>query len=319
MSKNKYLDDKNSDFPLLLLANNENNSKKDLINLIQLERNQLLIELHKHGAILFRGYNLYSEQDFKEVIKNITPELAYYVGGDSPREQLLDGVYTSTSYPKDQYISMHNEKSFSNIYPKYVFFFCQTAPEVGGETPILDGRRMFKLLNEQIIQEFSDRKLKYVMNLNDGPGIGKSWQEVFEIDDKKLLEEILVKLKVHYYWKENGMLRIEETVSPVIEHPVTKEKVFFSQADQWHPSNLEPEVLSVLSEVIHEDDYYHHCYYGDGEMLNLEYLDEIRNLAKRELVTFQWQQGDLLILDNILTLHGRFPFEGKRKILVSMA
>ena len=149
MLKNSILEKKNGDFPFLILANNENNSKRDLISLIQLERNQLLIELYKHGAILFRGYDLYDEQDFKEVIKNITPELAYYVGGDSPREQLLDGIYTSTSYPKDQYISMHNEKSFSNIYPKYVFFFCQTAPEVGGETPILDGRKMHKLLNEK--------------------------------------------------------------------------------------------------------------------------------------------------------------------------
>jgi hypothetical protein len=35
-------------------------------------------------------------------------------------------------------------------------------------------------------------------------------------------------------------------------------------------------------------------------------------------VSFPWQRGDILMLDNILAAHGRAPYEGPRKILVGM-
>jgi len=36
-------------------------------------------------------------------------------------------------------------------------------------------------------------------------------------------------------------------------------------------------------------------------------------------VSFPWQPGDLLMLDNMLVAHGREPFAGRREILVGMA
>jgi alpha-ketoglutarate-dependent taurine dioxygenase len=34
---------------------------------------------------------------------------------------------------------------------------------------------------------------------------------------------------------------------------------------------------------------------------------------------FQWQPGDVILLDNMIKAHARDPFEGQRKILVAMA
>ncbi|MCR9192594.1 MAG: TauD/TfdA family dioxygenase [Gammaproteobacteria bacterium] len=318
LKKNRFIEQKD-EFPFLITAIENKNNKSDLIGFIQKNRDELFSQLYETGAILFRDFSIYDDCDFREVVRSMTPELGNYVGGDSPRDKLLDGVYTSTNYPNDVHISLHNEKSFSNNYPNLVYFFCEVEPVIGGETPILDGRKIYNMLDREIIHNFSEKKLKYVMNLTDGPGIGKSWQESFELTDKNKLEHLLENLGVNFCWKDNGMLRVEETVSPVITHPVTGEKAFFSQADQWHPSNLEPEVLEVLNDVIPEDDYYHHCYYGDDSELETRYLEEIRRLVKQERVTFKWRKSDFLILDNLLTMHGRFPFEGERRILVSMA
>jgi hypothetical protein len=34
---------------------------------------------------------------------------------------------------------------------------------------------------------------------------------------------------------------------------------------------------------------------------------------------FTWSAGDILMLDNMLTAHGRMPYNGPRKVLVGMA
>jgi alpha-ketoglutarate-dependent taurine dioxygenase len=36
-------------------------------------------------------------------------------------------------------------------------------------------------------------------------------------------------------------------------------------------------------------------------------------------VIFPWSAGDVLILDNMLMMHGRQPYEGERRVLVAMA
>ncbi|MEM9824685.1 MAG: TauD/TfdA family dioxygenase, partial [Bacteroidota bacterium] len=38
----------------------------------------------------------------------------------------------------------------------------------------------------------------------------------------------------------------------------------------------------------------------------------------KNTVYFDWEKGELLVLDNILSAHGRTPFKGERSILVSM-
>lgn len=35
-------------------------------------------------------------------------------------------------------------------------------------------------------------------------------------------------------------------------------------------------------------------------------------------VRFDWQKGDVILLDNMLAAHARDPFEGPRKIVVAM-
>ena len=54
-------------------------------------------------------------------------------------------MYTSTEYPADQSISLHNELSYAHRWPEKLFFFCQTEPQRGGETPLADSRRIVAL------------------------------------------------------------------------------------------------------------------------------------------------------------------------------
>jgi alpha-ketoglutarate-dependent taurine dioxygenase len=35
-------------------------------------------------------------------------------------------------------------------------------------------------------------------------------------------------------------------------------------------------------------------------------------------VKFPWQRGDMLVLDNVLSMHGRATFDGPRRILTAL-
>ncbi len=58
--------------------------------------------------------------------------------------------------------------------------------------------------------------------------------------------------------------------------------------------------------------------FGDETPLDVSMLDHIREIMRNEMTIFQWRTGDVLVLDNMLTAHGRMPFSGARKIILAM-
>ena len=67
-----------------------------------------------------------------------------------------------------------------------------------------------------------------------------------------------------------------------------------------------------------EEDYPRHVYFGDGTPIDEPVIDAISEAYRRAALSFAWQERDILILDNMLTAHGRNPFVGPRKIVVAM-
>jgi hypothetical protein len=113
-------------------------------------------------------------------------------------------------------------------------------------------------------------------------------------------------------------LRIGQVRPAYSKHPQTGDLVWFNQAHQWHLSNLEPEIARAMGVTIPEAELPMHAYYGDGALLEPFVLDAIRTAYQQATVTFPWQAGDILLLDNMLTAHGRMPFIGPRTVLVAM-
>jgi alpha-ketoglutarate-dependent taurine dioxygenase len=273
--------------------------------------------LLRHGAILFRNFDVSSPSEFKQIALTVSDELLNYNEPSSPRIEVDENIYTSTEYPADQWIQLHNEMSYTTCWPTKAFFYCLKPAERGGETPLAYSRKVFESLHPRIKESFVKKKVMYVRNFGDG--LDLSWQHVFQSEDQSVVEQYCRRMGIEFQWKEGGRLRTRQVSPAVTTHPCTKDVVWFNQAHAFHESTLNPAVRQLLLEELPEDSLPRNAYYGDGSRIEDSVIEEIREVYRRASFSFTWQSGDVLILDNIAVAHGRAPFIGTRKILVALA
>ena len=272
-------------------------------------------KLSKHGALLFRGFPLKSADDFEQVASALCSAL-HGDYGDLPREDVGGHIYSSTPYPADQTILFHNESSHMHCWPLKQFFFCQKAAEQGGETPLVDCREVYRRLSPAIKLKIAQSKLLYVRNFSDGLDI--SWPAFFHTSDRSAVEQYCREAGIEVEWKQGDSLRTRQIRPGVAVHPRTADSVFFNQIQAHHISCVEPKTRESLLSIFGEEHLPRNVYYGDGEPMEWPVVQEICEVYNNLAVSFAWQEGDLLMLDNMLTAHGRYPYKGQRKILVAM-
>ncbi|HEX7317776.1 MAG TPA: TauD/TfdA family dioxygenase [Pyrinomonadaceae bacterium] len=274
--------------------------------------------LSAHGAILFRDFGVKTADEFQRFISAVSGEALEYSERSSPRSRVAStNIYTSTDYPAGQSIFVHNENSYKRNFNLKIFFFCETAPSHGGETPIADCRNVYGRIPAEVRDRFADKGWMCVRNYGDGFGL--DWRTAFQTSDPKAVEEHCRHNGIEFEWGADGHLRTRAVLPAVITHPHTGETVWFNHATFYHVSTLEtPLREGLLAGFDDEADLPTNTYYGDGSRIEPETLDELREAYRRETVSFPWQAGDVLMLDNILAAHGRAPYAGARRILVGM-
>jgi alpha-ketoglutarate-dependent taurine dioxygenase len=290
----------------------------NLVTWVASNRDAIASWLLQHGGLLFRNFNIREVVQFEQFIQTLSGTLLDYSYRSTPRSQVSGKIYTSTEYPATQSIPLHNEMAYSLSWPMKIWFCCLKAAEWGGETPIVDSRKVLQRIDSKIKDKFMQKKIMYVRNYNDN--LDLSWENVFQTQNKLEVEDYCRSAGIEFEWEEGGNhLRTRQVCQAVATHPKTGETVWFNQAHLFHVSSLNPEVRQTLLSTIKEEDLPRNVYYGDGSPIEASVLDEIREIYQQEAVTFPWEEGDVLMLDNMLIAHGRKPFMGSRKVVVGMA
>lgn len=277
--------------------------------------------LLSRGAILFQGVAIDSVPVFEQVTGSIAVKFRNYIDGSYPRRKLKGHVYVSTEYDPAYNITLHNELSYSVKWPSKLFFGCIIPPEEGGETPLADSRRILQVMDPALLEEFNRKQVRYIRNLHGGEGLGPSWQEVFETEDKKIVEKYCADIEIVYEWKDNGGLRLTHIRPATAVHPVTKEKIWFNQVDQFHPSHFNKEIYETLLLLADYDEEALPLYasFGDGSKISDDIIKEVQQTIDKVVVVRPWEKGDFIIVDNMLAAHGRKAYKGARQIVVSMS
>jgi alpha-ketoglutarate-dependent taurine dioxygenase len=280
---------------------------------------ELTALLRRHGAVLMRGFPIRDAGDFAGVTAALAGDLRPYVDGNSPRTAVSAGVYTSTDYPPAYLITLHNELSYASRWPERLFFFCEHPADEGGETLLAPGTVPLAALDAAVLERFRAAGVAYVRNLHGGRGMGRSWPDTFETGDRAAVEAYLAGDGAEFRWTADGGLRITQRRPALRRHPDTDAEVWFSQADQWHSSALDPATRTALLSVVAEADLPLNAFFGDGQPLDPQDLRTVREALLDAAVGVRWERGDLLVVDNMRLLHGRSPYRGPRRVLVGMS
>jgi alpha-ketoglutarate-dependent taurine dioxygenase len=289
----------------------------DLIEWAAARREELEAKVLRHGAILFRGFGVKTAEQLERVISALSTGALEYMFRASPRTRVGGNIYTSTDYPADQPIFPHNEHSYSPRFPLRLFFYCHEPPGAGGETPVGATREVLARIPAEIRERFREKKILYLRNYGDGFGL--PWQTVFQTEDRAEVEAYCASVGIAVEWKPGGRLRTAQVGPALVRHPRTGEEVWFNHATFFHVSTLPPAIRDSLLGSFGDRDLPTNTFYGDGSPIEPEALSALREAYRGALVRFPWQRGDVLFLDNMLSIHGREPFTGPRAILTGMA
>jgi alpha-ketoglutarate-dependent taurine dioxygenase len=273
--------------------------------------------LLRNGAILFRNFGLASVAEFERLIETVCGPLLNYSHRSTRRHVVSGRIYSSTEYPAHQSIPLHHENSYTRSWPMKLSFFAVQVAEQGGETPLADSRKIYQKIPIEIRECFERRGLMYVRNY--GTGLDLPWQDVFQTSSKAAVEDYCLKNNMEFEWLGDKQIRTRQRCQVVARHPRTGEMVWFNQAHMFHVSRLAVEVREWLLNAFGEQNVPRNVYFADGSPIDAAMLDEIVRVCDEQAIVFPWQQGDVLLLDNMLTAHGRKPFVGKRKVVVGIA
>ncbi|MEW6737886.1 MAG: TauD/TfdA family dioxygenase [Acidobacteriota bacterium] len=310
---NRTFFNKERPFPLLIESLNE---LTEPTAWVKKHRTSIEIDLLNYGAILFRGFKRLTVSEFENFVITAGGELMEYCERSSPRQSVSGRIYTSTEYSSSQSIFPHNENSYANVWPMKIFFYCETPSESGGETPIVDVRRVYTRLPVSVRDKFSRLGVLYIRNF--GNRLGLPWQIVFQTEKPAEVETYCQNAGYQYAWNNDKCLKIRHRGEAIIKHPRTGENLWFNHAAFFHVTTLAAEIRNVLIAQLAEEELPNNTYYGDGSLIEPSVLTIIRATYLAEAVSFEWRTGDILMLDNMLTAHGRTPYSGIRKILVGM-
>lgn len=309
----------NSIFPRIVPNCHNFTSVDEAVIWIRENQAALESELSRSGALLFRGFPIDSAESFDAFSAAFGyPSFTYQESlSNAVRINFTERVFTANEAPKDVEIFLHHEMAQTPVSPDKLFFFCKTAALEGGATPICRSDQLYTALRRsdpELAQKFFDKGLKYTTHMpaedDHDSGQGRSWKSTLSVDTAEQAEEKLAELGYSWNWQDDGSLRAVTPVLPAVRTLEDGTEVFYNQlvAAYMGWAGVRENPSSAIT-------------FGDDSDIPVAGLQKIVELSADFTFDLAWQDGDVALIDNKMTMHGRRPFSGdrKRQVLVALA
>lgn len=279
-------------------------------------RDALRATIVAHGALLVRGLGLRDVAETAALFQALGT-LMTEREGFAERRVHAPGVYSASRWPPNQGMCVHNELSYRLECPGLMLFACHTPATRGGATPLADAAAVAESLPAPLVERFERVGWLLVRNYSDE--VGASLADAFGDADRGAIERYCHANAITHEWRPDGGLRTWQRRNAVVRHPLTGRRTWFNQVAFLSEWAMNPEVREYLVDERGEDGLPFATRFGDGAPITPDVVELINATYDAHTVRMPWEAGDLLLVDNIRTAHGREPFEGPRDLLVGLA
>lgn len=337
-------------YPLVVTPKSDDKrSKSFLFSFMEHNRDWINDMLLRYGAVLFRSFDIMSAQDVEDTVLSFEPNLNNQYRGTSPRHTQgnTEYVFSAAEVPSHFPIAQHLEMSFLPQPPKQLFFSALKAPAtIGGETALADFRQVYQEIPKRLRDKLQSKKLRYRRTHKE---VGErfthdvaamlSWSDLFDTSNKTEVEALSQQEGTPMRWEDDDTFVSEFESEAFQRHPQTGEAVWFNHAQVFHWTTFPAELMaafrrtgdvrflrravvtgavSLLKYGLLRRKMALHVEFGDGTPLSVWDMHQIRKAVHRNSVYNRWQQGDILMIDNYSTSHGRQPtYDKGRNIVVA--
>jgi alpha-ketoglutarate-dependent taurine dioxygenase len=305
----------------------------------------------KYGGIILRNFNIKTPVDFDNFVGHIHPDITTDIYlGTTPRYRVNGTrfIFTASEAPKIVSIPTHIELSFSPAPPPRIYFFAHVInSKPGGNTPITDFAQVWTDLSPALKDKIAHKGLVYERwyrhekNPANDPLVHKTWQAMFLTDNKTVVREMALAQGYNPTWDEKDDLLLKHQAIVTRTNKQTGREFWCTHFNvlhaqtvavpyAWDAQLLRSKTSALIALIFHlvvngrhllGYHYGANTLYGNGETESEMEWDEamhIREIISKNTWIFDYEQGDVVMLDNHRLAHGRTPwFTGKRSVLVA--
>ncbi|PLB52043.1 taud/tfda taurine catabolism dioxygenase [Aspergillus steynii IBT 23096] len=293
--------------------------------------------LTKHGAILFRSLPIKNSTDFSEFTEAFNFKNPHQEVGLSGKRSVVEkNVKTASEVAPDKKFYYHNEYARSAHHPEIIFFYAQIVPEKGGQTPLLSSLELYDRVKTEIPEFYDELVAKGIIGQQHYPSpddpdwreIGWNWKDSYgftiqETDSlatqRQKVEDVLHKyLGATASWQPDGSLHVLQHLPAIRRVESTGKGTFFNGLAGTYGNAKDNGALEPPHRNSNGVGFKLPTLFGDGSPIPHVYHERLIELQDRIGFLVPWEEGDVALVNNFTVAHGRTPWEGKRRLLVSL-
>lgn len=283
------------------------------------------------GAVVLRGFPVHTSADFGRLVEHLPSTEYGYIGGNTRRDAIEGRVMEATRLPSSEKITLHQEMAYMPEFPDMLAFFCRVPADTGGETILCDMRAVVDLIDQDLVAGVRRLGVLYVRNFRAPESATgdplldsyhKTWVEAFWTQNRDEVSESCRSLGLEHIWESDGSLTTKFRTAGLVPHPLTGQETWFNHvhAMSFIRGSIGDQHLSAHEAFYPGSDMREpfQVFFGDGSEIPEDAIRSIYPVLDRLTVAFPWRHGDVLLVDNIATAHGRNPFTGDRDVQVAL-
>jgi len=261
--------------------------------------------LSSYGWVLLRGFNT-DLQQFSELLGMFCQQLTF-----DPAREFADNVSQKVNAGKES-VGLHIENGNTPFPPNYVGFYSARSAKFGSQTTVCDGKELFKNMPDELQKKWQQkvtvsRQLpahlwrKYVASQH--PLVNC----VSDVNEEHLNDFIAINPNQRGLVNANGSLDYELDIQPCLvnEKGALEGEMAFANAILGPSFSYEKPKYT----------------FSNGEEVSDLIIKKTAELAEKYTYEVNWQNGDVVLIDNKRVLHGRRAIHGEladRQLYIAM-